>query len=525
MPFEGMNFGLARPTVQFENPMDVAMKGLAMQNAQQQVQQGGLQTQKLQKEIADQQELQDTLKAAKSPDEAMSKVQSLGTPTSQGWLQKYIEMKQKGVQLNLDQSKLANDHLSRVGGGLLSVANAPGATPQQVADYVNAQAQAGKIDPAAVKDTLSTLPTDPAALSSWSKLQAVKLGTAEHTLKLFTPKIDIKDMGGSQQAFNENPLTGEVTPGAVLGQKTLTPGEVQQGQLTKEGHAITMRGQNMTDARARETNATLKAASLNGLNGQELMAGVAQQNPNLAALITQAINGDLDTTSRNMKDGQLIASLAYRIDPNFDQHAYKLKQDALKDPAVVASSAALGHIGDFRSLLSQLDSQTQARILNTPLNKLTTTFTDSPQAGIISALQTTGLSLAEEYGKALKAGQNVAGDQKRENVFDVNKPVGQLTSNLQAVGHLLDKTIGAQENVLNRNRPNATPLNLLDPGAQKVLQDLGINHAPGNRVAHTAKGPGSTQADAIPVASETDYNALKSGTWYRAKDGSVGRKP
>lgn len=46
MPFEGMNFGLARPTVALESPMDAAMKGLAMQQAQQQVQQGGLNLQK-----------------------------------------------------------------------------------------------------------------------------------------------------------------------------------------------------------------------------------------------------------------------------------------------------------------------------------------------------------------------------------------------------------------------------------------------------------------------------------------------
>ena len=128
-------------------------------------------------------------------------------------------------------------------------------------------------------------------------------------------------------------------------------------------------------------------------------------------------------------------------------------------------------------------------MLNTPMNKLSTSFTDSPFAQTISALQTTGLSLSEEYGKALGAGQNVAGDMKREAVFDPNKPIGLLNANLSAVGHLMNQTIGAKENMLNRNNPNRIPMSLLDPGASDVLQSLGIQHTPGNRRSATLNAP------------------------------------
>lgn len=231
MPFEGLNFGLARPTVQVENPMDVAMKGLAMQNAQQQVQQGNLQTQQLQKQISDQQELQDALRGAKNPDEAMAKVQGLGTPTAQNWMKSYVEMKQKGTQLSIDQNKLANEHLSRVGGGLLSVANAPGATPQAVADYVMGQAKQGLLDPNAVKDTLSTLPTDPTLLPAWSKLQAVKLGTAEHTLKLFTGETKLQDTGTGFVPVTTSPLTGQVS--FPQGKENVLEKDIGPGDLKK----------------------------------------------------------------------------------------------------------------------------------------------------------------------------------------------------------------------------------------------------------------------------------------------------
>lgn len=47
MAFEGMNFALARPSVALESPMDVAMKGYALQNAQQQ---GQLQSMQIQQQ-------------------------------------------------------------------------------------------------------------------------------------------------------------------------------------------------------------------------------------------------------------------------------------------------------------------------------------------------------------------------------------------------------------------------------------------------------------------------------------------
>jgi hypothetical protein len=349
----------------------------------------------------------------------------------------------------------------------------------------------------------------------------VKLGTAEHTLKLFTGETKLQDTGTGFVPVNTNQMTGQVSfpqgKDDVL-DKNIEPGTLKKfandiGAVKDDG-SIDMTNSKVQAMVKKETYIAPNILNLTGMGGGPGQGVSAQlppdptrpwrSNPNFAKvppamqpLVDQYLNGDLKV-ARGDQQSMLARQLAASIDPNVTQHDYDLKQKALADPQVNATNAALGHIGDFKSLLSQLDQPTQAKVLNTPLNKLTTAFSDSPQAGIISALQTTGLSLSEEYGKALGAGQNVTGDMKREAVFDPSKPIGQLTSNLQAVGHLMNQTIGAKENMLNRNNPSRTPMSLVDPGAMEVLQGLGINHTPGNRTS-VAPSPNPS----MPYAGKT----------------------
>lgn len=235
---------------------------------------------------------------------------------------------------------------------------------------------------------------------------------------------------------------------------------------------------------------------------------VVQKQPALAPFVDQYLNGDYKIGSgRGVVMDRQVQALAAQIDSNVTQHDYDLKQKALADPKVEHSNAAIGHIGDFKRLLSQLDPQTQAEVLNTPWNKILTKFSDSPQAGIISALHTTGLSLSEEYGKALGGSDALEASKRRQEVFNPDKPIGQLNSNLSAVGHLMNQTIGAKENILNRNNPNRVPLSLLDPSAQEVLQGLGINHARGGR---------EKQA---PTQPPTKVNPADGKTYYLHSDG------
>jgi hypothetical protein len=67
------------------------------------------------------------------------------------------------------------------------------------------------------------------------------------------------DIGGS--ILDRDPYTG-----AQLGSigKTLTPGDIQQAQDAAAGRGVTIRGQNMTDARARENAAATREAAITG---------------------------------------------------------------------------------------------------------------------------------------------------------------------------------------------------------------------------------------------------------------------
>jgi hypothetical protein len=220
-----------------------------------------------------------------------------------------------------------------------------------------------------------------------------------------------------------------------------------------------------------------------------------QKEPNYANAVDQFMNGDYPTSSgRGVMVDKKVMQLASQIDPNVTARDYVIKQKALQDPQIIAANAALNHVNDFMGALSKFDNKTQSDILNHSWNWLSQHSKGNEALG---ELYTTGLSLSEEYGKALGAGQNVTGDMKREAVFNPDAPIKVATSKLHAVGNLIDKTIAAKENVLNRSNPKRIPLNLLDPSSQEVLGKLGISHTPGNR-GSVGASPAPTPASPQP---------------------------
>jgi len=225
-------------------------------------------------------------------------------------------------------------------------------------------------------------------------------------------------------------------------------------------------------------------------------------HPEYMGLLDQYMAGDLPPGgSRSVKIDKIIQALGARIDNNVSFRDYKLKLDAMKDAQVTASNAALGHIGDFHKTLGSLDNATRSDIVNHSINWLKSHAEGNET---LAELYTTALSLSKEYGKALGAGENVTGDLKREAVFNPDAPLSVIISKLHAVGNLIDKTVAAKENILNRSNPNRVPLNLMDPASLEVLQSLGIKHTPGNRGGKgggaEAPQPPAAKAPAIPLA-------------------------
>lgn len=84
----------------------------------------------------------------------------------------------------------------------------------------------------------------------------------------YMPKPDYKQVDTGGQIGFYDPLTGQV--GGQFG-KVATPDALLSQQTAREGHQVTIRGQNMTDARAREANA-LAAAGGGKPTDQQLSA-------------------------------------------------------------------------------------------------------------------------------------------------------------------------------------------------------------------------------------------------------------
>jgi hypothetical protein len=97
--------------------------------------------------------------------------------------------------------------------------------------------------------------------------------TADKFISQNTPDIKEIDLGGVKQFVDVNPITNPAIKGtkydktATIGEKETARHNLVSEELTRKGQGITVRGQDMTDARAREANATGKAP--NGFRWKE----------------------------------------------------------------------------------------------------------------------------------------------------------------------------------------------------------------------------------------------------------------
>lgn len=148
-------------------------------------------------------------------------------------------------EVDSNQFKLVKDRLNLLQGSVASLAAKPDLTHDDVIATAAQLVRSGALPEDQAVQFIRGLPPDPQRLRQ--ALITVGLQAADNgkRLELMLPKTDVKDTGAALQQFNTNQLTGQVTPGPQLAQKTQTPDSAAS-------NATTMRGQNMTDARSRE---------------------------------------------------------------------------------------------------------------------------------------------------------------------------------------------------------------------------------------------------------------------------------
>ena len=208
-----------------------SIQHLGQQNqlGQQQIAQGQMQNQQMQQQLQDATELRQTLKEAiSSGQNPVQAVQKLASPAAQGWVKQYTEMAMNQTKLSKEQFDLASNHLAKVGGDVIAASQAPGATPQQVAQIIQGHVQQGNIPPDKAQALIQTIPQDPAALPTWGMTQGATLGASKELLGLFTPQVHMVDQGTSTQPVAINPTQATIKNIGAPIEKDIGPGDLKK---------------------------------------------------------------------------------------------------------------------------------------------------------------------------------------------------------------------------------------------------------------------------------------------------------
>jgi len=151
--------------------------------------------------------------------------------------------------------KAANDRLSAVSAAVAPFVNKPDLTHDELFSTVGRLEAMGLVD----KNLRSMIPMNAAQLPGFVRQLAMETEQGRKALEMLAPKVSMTDVGGQIVPTNTNTLAGPVGPlaGAAPIAKTNTPGELLTDLRTREegkaNRGVTIRGQDMTDARARET--------------------------------------------------------------------------------------------------------------------------------------------------------------------------------------------------------------------------------------------------------------------------------
>lgn len=150
----------------------------------------------------------------------------------------------------------------------------------------------------------------------WTRSQ---LYTADEFLKQSTPKYEKVDLGGKIQVIDVNPMTNPAIKGSQF-DKTLTPeARLNDQRMRSEGalnRGVQMRGQNMTNERAREKNTI--DASAGGYSSKPLPAtALKMQNEALDKLSIASNNTKkLLDVKQQIESGSLKLGLLSNIEGN-----------------------------------------------------------------------------------------------------------------------------------------------------------------------------------------------------------------
>ena len=320
------NIALSYRPPQFESPVNQMTNVLQMQNAQQSNQLNALGLQERQRAVEDNNRLRDLYAQPDfdptTPD-GLKRIRQVVPAHADAMQKAQLELR----KLQGDIDKNAFDTASRRFGAykqtIGSLSKAPNLTRDMVVRAGQQMVQMGVMPQSMFDDGIADLPEDPVQLRAALEDDLRTQLTPEQMFTIFTPKVSTVDNG--QQVFrvddNPNSRTFGQRIGAPAVQKMQSPESVAS-------QATTRRGQDMTDARARELNASQgntydpergvvvntrsQTATPVTLGGQPLKAkplpasALKMQQESLDAIgVASSINADLGGIAQQITDGKL----------------------------------------------------------------------------------------------------------------------------------------------------------------------------------------------------------------------------
>ena len=493
-------YGMAnRPTSPAPDPLQsmgqvASIQHLGQQNVlgQQQIQQGQMQNQQMQQQLQDAQELRETLKQAiSSGQNPVQAVQKLASPAAQSWVKQYTDMAMNQTKLSKEQFDLASSHLAKVGGDVIAASQAPGATPQQVAQVIAGHVQQGNIPPDKAQALISTIPQDPAALPTWGMTQGATLGASKELLGLFTPQVHMVDQGTTTQPVAVSPALGTVKNLGAPIEKDIPPGDLKKfasdiGALKDDGSVDMSNPLVKAHIQKMNTNAQTVMLAGGGVVSPGAPGGgspdLSKLPPQTAALVKSL--GEyrtLPSTVTNPRQREQLMALVAQAYPNYNVADAEANQKFIKglassDPSspggvVAASERLLGHTGQILQASDKIGGASGAggavwNKVTGPLKALGNPdvaqfeLEKGKIMGELNKLATGGVPHAEELASDIKNLQWTDPPEVRNRVLYSAAQLG------------LEQTKAVEAKRANLLGSNAPQTSLLSPRAQAVAQDL-----------------------------------------------------
>lgn len=217
------------------------------------------------------------------------------------------------LEMDTSRQKLATDRYTTYKKALGALSQRPDLSKDMAVQVGQELVSAGILPAEMFQKSIASMPDDPNALRARLREGVAAQLTPEQMFTVFAPKAEKID-NGQQIGFRDmnpnSPTYGQNTGGAPV-QRQMTPGEVSSAATARRGQDITLRGQNMTDARGRESNEISRmkagAAGPDGRPTKPMPAtALKMQNEALDVIgIASSIQADLGTIEKQLETGKL----------------------------------------------------------------------------------------------------------------------------------------------------------------------------------------------------------------------------